>query len=156
MRPRPLTNEPTLRARLTVDVTKKLNTDGTYSSKLTEINVEFNVPRVVNSTLCASLSRSNNIQRHNKEIPGETLLPTAPPLKHHTLVINRPLRTCLKPHGTLGGCLKLKKRSAWLFGHSLQNQQTDDKWHNMCAHHLVTKVFRDDPRRLGTTSRDLS
>ena len=36
-----------------------------------------------------------------------------------------------KPCGTLGGCLKLKKRSAWLYAHSLQNQQTSD---TTCAH----------------------
>ena len=37
----------------------------------------------------------------------------------------------LKPYGTLGGCLKMKCRSAWLFTRSLQNQQTSG---TTCAH----------------------
>ena len=59
-----------------------------------------------------------------------------------------------KPCGTLGGCLKLKKRSAWLFGHSLQNQLMDDQ----VTQHVRTRPGHerfafDDRRRLGTTRR---
>ena len=57
VRPRPWTIVPTLRARLTVDFTKKgLNTDGMHSSNLAVTNVEFSVPYVVTSMLRATLS----------------------------------------------------------------------------------------------------
>ena len=118
-----------------------LNTSGMHSSKLTERNVEFNVPRVLTSTLRATLSRSNNMHRHNRNFLAKPCSQPPAPQTPHTCDQSS-VASMFKPCGTLGGCLKLKKRSAWLFGHSLQNQQTDDKWHNMCAHHLVTKVFR--------------
>ena len=91
------------------------------------------------STLRATLSWWKNIHGHNIKTSCRNLVHRS---NTQHLVINRPSAYLIKPDGTLGGCLKLEKRSAWLFSHSLQNQQTDDKWHNMCGHHLDTNVLR--------------
>ena len=69
-------------------------------------------------------------------------------------MINRPSGFLLKRYGALGGCLKLKKWSACLFIHSLQNRKTD----RPVAQNARTppgheRFAFDDPRRLGTTRR---
>ena len=113
-----------------------LNTGGMHSSKLTEINVEFNIPRVVNSTLRATLSRSNNMHRHNRNFLAKPCSQPPAPQTPHTCDQSS-VASMFKPCGTLGGCLKLKKRSAW---RPFTPKPTDGRQvHNIT---LDTKVFR--------------
>ena len=59
-----------------------------------------------------------------------------------------------KPCGTLGGCVKLKKRNAWFF-HPFTPKPTDGR---PMTQHVRTppgheRFAFDDRRRLGTTRR---
>ena len=82
--------------------------------------------RVQCSSCCdINASRSKIIHLHNRNFLAK---PCSQPPTTQTqhLVINRPSAYLLKPYDALGGCHKLKKWSACLFTHALQNRNTDD------------------------------
>ena len=63
---------------------KNINTDGMHPSRLTVINVEFIVPRVLSSTLRVTLSRSKNIQHHNRNFLAKPCSQPPAPQTPHT------------------------------------------------------------------------
>ena len=124
-----------------------------HSSNLTVISVEFSVPRVVTSTLRATLNDSSTFNATTETSWRNRCSQPPTAQTPHTCDQSSVRLHVQNRAATLRKCLKLKQRSASLFTHSLQNPKEG----RPATQHVRTQPghegFAFDDRRLGTTRR---